>query len=351
MAGNRFSWHCTSRVGAYPRLGIPREEFNPPLNKRSWVAQEYVLSPRVLSFGSVHTYFACNEGWRCESLTCSTTQILRRDMIGLQNEPDIPKNLLMQETDDVHRLWYTTVNQYTKKSLTWGKDNLPALSGLARRLGRRLPGDKYVAGLWRSDILNGLSWWTALPVPGAIGMERRYQYAPKIPAPTWSWASTDRPVSFSKPYHEKGPSDFLAEFESVDCIPVGRDLFGEVRSGVLSLRVTVQPILAVEPIYDSRRLVPMIHITGSSQSFPVDPDRLNASAHDLRLHDRPIFIFPLCCEKFSEDSFRCFAIVLEVLDEDTRCFRRIGCVEGWMGRAQASSLGYFSTERSSITII
>ena len=342
-------------------LETAREESEAPLNTRSWVAQEYVLAPRVLSFGSLHTYFACNDGVRFENLTCSTTQVLRRDLMGPQNEPEIPKNLLMQTTDDVHRLWYTTINQSTKKSLTWGKDNLPALSGLARRFAQRLQGDTYVAGLWLSDILNGLSWRASLQMallpdlPRHKRAKHRYQHPPEISPPSWSWIATDRQVSFAKSYYSTRPSVFLAEREDVTCTPVGYDQFGEVKSGILSLRVKIQPIIAVEPGYEYGGRVPTIRIGDNPDRIPVDPDRLNASAQDLRLHDRAIFLFPLWYEKFDENvgehEFRCFAVVLEMLHEETRCFRRIGCIQQWMGREKAASLGCFSTESSLITIV
>jgi hypothetical protein len=42
---------------------------NGELNKRAWVLQERVLSPRILHFAENHTYFACGENVRCENFT------------------------------------------------------------------------------------------------------------------------------------------------------------------------------------------------------------------------------------------------------------------------------------------
>jgi hypothetical protein len=42
---------------------------NGKLNKRAWVLQERVLSPRILHFTKNHTYFACGESVRCENFT------------------------------------------------------------------------------------------------------------------------------------------------------------------------------------------------------------------------------------------------------------------------------------------
>jgi hypothetical protein len=39
------------------------------LNRRAWVLQERVLSPRILHFAENHTYFACGENVRCENFT------------------------------------------------------------------------------------------------------------------------------------------------------------------------------------------------------------------------------------------------------------------------------------------
>ena len=42
---------------------------NGELNKRAWVLQERVLSPRILHFAEDHTYFACGENVCCENFT------------------------------------------------------------------------------------------------------------------------------------------------------------------------------------------------------------------------------------------------------------------------------------------
>lgn len=47
------------------------------------------------------------------------------------------------------------LEEYAKLLLTFGKDRLPALSGLAARVARET-GDTYVAGFWRQDLVLGL---------------------------------------------------------------------------------------------------------------------------------------------------------------------------------------------------
>lgn len=52
------------RIGAVPsaQLAFAREEPYSPLERRACATQEYLLSPRILSFGSTLMYFTCNEG-------------------------------------------------------------------------------------------------------------------------------------------------------------------------------------------------------------------------------------------------------------------------------------------------
>ncbi|OWY45241.1 HET-like protein [Alternaria alternata] len=76
------------------------------------------------------------------------------------------------------------------RSVTFDKDRLPAIAGLARVMGEVLR-DQYLAGLWKGDLLEGLVWESA----GAMmsrGLNshlqniRRRNYV----APSWSWATS-----------------------------------------------------------------------------------------------------------------------------------------------------------------
>ncbi|KAJ4009465.1 hypothetical protein NW766_008582 [Fusarium irregulare] len=67
---------------------------------------------------------------------------------------------------------------------------MPALAGLATRMGTMRHGDRYLAGLWEKTLLFDLLWFVeSNPVPGK----------PKNPRfPSWNWASVNCQVMWSE---------------------------------------------------------------------------------------------------------------------------------------------------------
>jgi hypothetical protein len=87
-------------------------------------------------------------------------------------------------------MWRDIVREYSRRKLTFAQDKLPALAGVASKLAERT-GYTYVAGLWLEDLLpTGLLWFRDF----ATTPLTRPQYR----APSWSWASIDSHVTWSK---------------------------------------------------------------------------------------------------------------------------------------------------------
>ncbi|PVH87791.1 HET-domain-containing protein [Cadophora sp. DSE1049] len=104
-----------------------------PLLSRAWVYQERLLSPRILHFLREELVFEC-----CES----------------QSETRSPLYPPIWNTR-----WYNIVGEYTKLKMSFEKDKLTALSGVASQMqGSRH--DLYLAGLWKSTYLRDLAWRT-----------------------------------------------------------------------------------------------------------------------------------------------------------------------------------------------
>jgi hypothetical protein len=83
------------------------------------------------------------------------------------------------------RQWTMVVSIYSRCSLSFSRDKLVAISGLAQSLSQDLKCD-YLAGLWRKDLEHQLLWKVIKPLP-----------APKkdgTRGPSWSWASVDGAV-------------------------------------------------------------------------------------------------------------------------------------------------------------
>lgn len=112
------------------------------------------------------------------------------------------RDLQNQKMETLVGLWYAFAGTYSMNKFTFASDRLPALSGIAARVQDCFP-QKYIAGLWESNIIQGLAWG----VPGtpsqkspslsaiAMGIQQDATRS-DINMPSWSWASSDRLIHF-----------------------------------------------------------------------------------------------------------------------------------------------------------
>lgn len=84
--------------------------------------------------------------------------------------------------------WYSVINDYTRRSLSFISDTFPAIAGLAKEVHNQT-GFTYQAGLWEQDAHRGLLWMATQ------GASRHESYQ----APSWSWAAPDMRLS-APPY-------------------------------------------------------------------------------------------------------------------------------------------------------
>ena len=142
-----------------------------PLQRRGWVYQERALSRRIIHVTQAELSWECVETTRCE---CRLNE-------GHWNATRlrVPRNIFATS-------WERMVEEYSILELTFERDKLQALAGLARRVAAR-DRWRYAAGLWWEQLDAGFLW-------------RRLKHAAARPrpkvlvAPTWSWASIDGPV-------------------------------------------------------------------------------------------------------------------------------------------------------------
>lgn len=98
------------------------------------------------------------------------------------------------------------VSWYTLRALTYGRDKLIALSGVAKVMSDQFGGDDdnmYLAGLWEKDLLRGLMWYVFFA-------GRKDKKPSEYYTPSWSWASVDGPIEYDL---------FLECVRSEDLIP------------------------------------------------------------------------------------------------------------------------------------
>ncbi|KAH7120466.1 heterokaryon incompatibility protein-domain-containing protein [Dactylonectria macrodidyma] len=134
------------------------------------------------------------------------------------------------------------LTQYTKLGLTKPHDNLPALSGCAKDIGR-LTGDRYLAGIWERSFTEGMLWTVEPPVK----QPRQDLGDPKHPkamrAPSWSWTSVEATAGIKYTYAQKSHhrQAFQDRIQAVECVLGGSDPTGTVKSGLVRLQTAILP--------------------------------------------------------------------------------------------------------------
>jgi hypothetical protein len=264
-----------------------------PLSKRAWFVQERLLSPRQIHFGSLQLYWECRRLTACETLpggiltsmfaepgTAASQQMKRfaatlmrlgRDIRapGLTKPPDLALGDIgsSQKTMalNIHTGWRHTAANYSKCALTFPRDKLIAISGVAKEMSKVI-NDQYLAGLWRSQLPTTLLWSAE---PNGPSSNFRCQKLPTSPdalwirprplrAPTWSWASTDTAIAFFFPVDKKENDKVVVDVLEAHIEPLAGDIHGEILNGYIRVicmlypavlhysRATCPPTLAVK---------------------------------------------------------------------------------------------------------
>lgn len=198
-----------------------------PLLERAWVLQERLLSPRTLHFCNREIVFECRETMQCQCGEADIQANVKADFIRmLHSGPTIgPTN--------AHIGWWTVVQRYTRLGLSFDKDRLIALSGVARRMMGQQEND-YMAGIWKSSFPEGLLWRVDYP-DDCLGINLSFPRRLSTPrAPSWSWASLEAAVTWHFPQHLMKRTANI-EIQEVNCFSVGNDIYGQIKGGILRI--------------------------------------------------------------------------------------------------------------------
>jgi hypothetical protein len=137
-----------------------------PLMGRGWVLQERLLSPRSIYLGQ-QIHWECAESSACEAFPEKKAQPYFGQprfghsvplRITTLLEENIPFRGGSHQKSDVYRSWLQIVEWFSGCKFSFEDDCFPALSGLQHQYEEVLH-DEYLAGLWRHDILNELTWF------------------------------------------------------------------------------------------------------------------------------------------------------------------------------------------------
>lgn len=161
--------------------------------ERGWTFQEWMLSPRVLHVDTM-TLWDCFEGYANE---LNRRQL--RKVFYSRNPTSSGQSLS----------WGQVVNEYSQREVLYEKDRLPALAGLAARFARAR-GHTYLAGLWLEEMPHSLLWQRC-------PTQREVCPHADRNAPSWSWASYNKPVSYFYPFEEDEDFNATASILSTFC--------------------------------------------------------------------------------------------------------------------------------------
>lgn len=240
-----------------------------PVNRRSWVYQERMLSPRILHWCHDQIAFECKQSSRAESWPGELPRYRRKaDLLiddvhfkGVDVEAATQlralrnRGKLRRTTEptnpalEPYTLWRHWVEIYSKMELTNQSDRLIALAGIAKLMSSILASrgisDQYIAGMWQKQMASQLLWH----VNEGAGAQRQPNENTRpgggdpvaYRAPTFSWASVETPRGITFP--ETTDEGLLVHVEVVRLRYLTlKDKFGLLRDGYIVLRGMLRKI-------------------------------------------------------------------------------------------------------------
>jgi hypothetical protein len=218
-----------------------------PLNKRAWVLQEMILSPRILYFAEHQIFWSCSENQSCESfpsqfpkdcmsiidkygpglyatisseicymkkaqLAVDSMQPSTFESMMHDDTPyvvDLPQDIVLDEScegmtygstaslkskciprrrlysDVFQESWKRIVEDYSSRLLTRVEDKAMAIQGLANEMKRYID-SSYISGHWYRNLPLELLWQPSGRKHSCL--------ADRFRAPSWSWLAADGPV-------------------------------------------------------------------------------------------------------------------------------------------------------------
>lgn len=143
------------------------------LNKRGWVLQERLLSPRTLHFAS-QLFWECRMHQACETYPDG----MPKDDLMFTDHPISLKN--WPENFEGTSFWIDVVQNYGRCSVTKPDDRLIAIAGVAKSI-QPLLNDEYLAGLWKKELPYNLVW-VIRNVHGNLRLSETYRCSISTPS-------------------------------------------------------------------------------------------------------------------------------------------------------------------------
>jgi hypothetical protein len=337
----QFSGDLTASISIRRKLthilhSIPSKEQieTLPVLNRAWFYQERLLSRRILHFSDEELQWECRENTTCD---CGLTTINETDP-----KIDYQQSIIdaMEQSKYSSRMllarWKRVVEEYSRLQLTYSRDKLPALSGLAKEFEKFLLKDnyQYLAGLWHIDddhtyvngLLHSMLWARIQTEPLA---KRPLPWR----SPTWSWASINGGVSYlwDKRLKRSESIHFISNIFAHTKPARTDDFTGEIQAAHLSLRgpvveATVIYPLSPSPSRYSDEFLLHTHVKGGSvEKFLVDYALYDKSDQENFIADGEKVTVLRMCHVANEP--KVVSLVLKEIEVGSGMYHRIGIAE------------------------
>lgn len=222
------------------------------LSSRGWTFQERELSNRILH------YSKDSIRWECRTLkaslqfpwqdTSAFNGTLRTFDVGQIGSKELDQHLDEKSKAKGQEAWFEAVLKYTGRALTKQADKLHAFSGIARAVQSRKH-DRYLAGLWYSNLIHCLCWnsgWHPAGNSPIFHPERpepiTHARQPEYLAPSWSWACLTGKVRYEwwifralDPAPTPKAARFMPQILEATTVPAGLDEYGSLKGGWIRL--------------------------------------------------------------------------------------------------------------------
>ncbi|KAF5591576.1 uncharacterized protein FSUBG_10388 [Fusarium subglutinans] len=185
-----------------------------PLAKRGWCLQETALPKRILHWTLQGLYLQCQTTKLSEDYN---TPFVYQSGCGHFS----PRDIMTKPDEDIVLAggWYHLLSVFSKTKLTYERDRLYAIHGLASMLIRRLK-TEYFNGIFRPSLAQGLLWYHD------SNRLEEFERPKDAQLPSWCWASAC-PVSYLeiqeepiyvKDDHPERPLKFPTHFEALSVV-------------------------------------------------------------------------------------------------------------------------------------
>jgi hypothetical protein len=299
--------------------------------------QERLLSTRVLEYRRNQIRFLCPftgdhdvtkaDGWTQDWPTNVDNIWFPKASNGFR--PATLYGWEIDNEDHFKKIWYSIVDAYSARKLTFATDRTLAISAIAQRLAsmNKCNMEKtYIAGHWLRHFPQDLLWYWRSPDWIRNRRETRR-------GPTWAWTSMDTEVQ----YAQEGSFDDRISAELLDYsikLQDTRAPFGDVESAVLTIksRITVAEFRVTGLEYLPRTVKLHDKITGEEICVAY-PDIMTGPEEEEYIED-VILVLLQTDEKKGADTGNYVAAEGLILTEELRnngrrTFSRIGSWSAW----------------------